>query len=67
MLSAKEWLEVNEITNVEYDDSEILMERYANYKTKYLQALILEFRRKLPLYSCLATKPYDEHFNLITV
>ena len=70
-LSPKEWLSyINEKKGSEftiYDCDDLIMERYANYRTMLLQAKILEFRVKLPLYTFLTIQDnYDEHFNITT-
>jgi len=77
-MNAKEWLINQEFSeNTAYLDCvnkegfgyplEVLMERYANYKTKDLQAKILDFRVKMSLYTYLTIRDkYDEHFNLTT-
>lgn len=71
ILSPKEWLNyINEKEEREfsiYDCDDIIMERYANYRTMVLQAKILEFRVKLPLYTFLTIQDnYDKHFNITT-
>lgn len=52
-----------------YEDEviEIMLKRFANNRTKELQAKILDFRVKMPLYTYLTIRDkYDEHFNLTT-
>ena len=71
ILPPKEWLcYINEKEGSEYtvyDCDDIIMERYANYKTMMLQAKILEFRLKLPLYTFLTIQDnYDKYFNITT-
>jgi len=77
-MDAKEWLiEQGFSENTAYLDCvtkegfgyplELLMERYANYKTRDFQAKILDFRVKMPLYTYLTIRDkYDEHFNITT-
>jgi len=69
ILSPKEWLYyINEKEGSEftiYDCDDLIMERYANYRTMLLQSKILEFKVKLPLYTFLTIQDkYDEHFNI---
>lgn len=50
-----------------YDCNELIMERYANYRTMQLQAKILDFKVKLPLYTFLTIQnEYNKHFNITT-
>lgn len=81
-MNAKEWLiEQGFSENTAYLDCvtkegfgyplEFLMERYANYKARDLQAKILGFRqilekRRKELNYVGFVKQYDEHFNITT-
>ena len=49
ILIAKEWLEENKLfeTFIPKEEWEIRMERYANYKSKMLEAKVLTFRQYL--------------------
>lgn len=63
-LTAKEWLERE---NNGYDVAEIasismVMEQYANYRTKELENKTIEFRNKFKDVAML--KRIDEHFNI---
>jgi len=78
ILTAKEWLEKEEIYNSYIDHSkqgeEIglirfseIMEKYANYKNSILEDRIKEFReiyRSHPNISDYKVKEYDKHFNI---
>lgn len=71
-MNAEEWLlDINEKEGSEYpvyDCSPVLMERYANYKTKEIYCLIFSFRNKIALNGGLSDftilKKFDEHFKI---
>lgn len=71
-MNAEEWLlDVNEKEGSEYtvyDCSPVLMERYANYKTKELYILLFRFRNEIALngglYNFKLLKKFDKHFKI---
>lgn len=77
-MSAKDWINyINETEDSQYsiyDSNIVLMERYANYKTKELYSKIVEFRNGLLACALQETKEgeeaeywlklFDKHFNI---